>query len=641
MKITLKELQIRNFKGIKELKVLPNGKDLKIYGDNATGKTTIFDAYLWLLFGKNSEDKKDFEIKTLDSNGDPIHFLEHEVGADLLVDGKLKQLKRTYTEKWVKKTGTIEKVLTGHTTVYHIDGVPVSQKEYQSMIGEIIDEEVFKMVSNLNYFTSLHWTKQREILIELVGGIDNDEIVEGDKKLESFIAAILNQGKTIEDYGKMISEKKKKIKKDLEEIPSRVDETDRVINNTPEVSKSDAEKELVRMDKEYDEVKKSLSDVSTRNENNEHLIREVARKKQKLVSIESDHERNVEYKNSEVKRMIANYKTDIEESEERIKRNTKSKEAVTMEIEKVKEKLSIAREEYKEMKSRSFKPPTDLVCHTCGQELPIDQKEELINKARTKFMGDCSVELETISNKGTRLHKSIKGNEAVNDGLTKKNEIERDGIDDRRVRIMNTPDVVVTKFTPTDEYKEIELEIKAMEKAVDQSADTSLLVGKLSDISQKKDFFKDLLYKYEVIEKSNSRRSELLEIEKDLNEELLSIEKDEFMIDNYNNKSIDLLEKKLNSKFELVSFKLFNKLVNGALEPTCEALVEGVPYRTNLNNGARINAGLDIINTLIDFYGFNAPIFIDNNESVTKLIDTKSQIISLFVSEDDKELRVE
>lgn len=104
---------------------------------------------------------------------------------------------------------------------------------------------------------------------------------------------------------------------------------------------------------------------------------------------------------------------------------------------------------------------------------------------------------------------------------------------------------------------------------------------------------------------------------------------------------VHLLEEKINSKFKYARFKLFKDQINGGLEETCETLYEGVPYSSGLNNAARINVGLDIINTLNDYYGITAPIFVDNSEAVTKLINTNSQILSLIVSEKDKQLRVE
>ena len=99
MQIKISNLKLKNFKGIKNLEINFEGKNANIYGKNATGKTTVFDAFKWLFFDKDSSDRKDFNIKTLDENNKPIHFLEHEVEAILLIDGVDMTFKKMLKEK--------------------------------------------------------------------------------------------------------------------------------------------------------------------------------------------------------------------------------------------------------------------------------------------------------------------------------------------------------------------------------------------------------------------------------------------------------------------------------------------------------------------------------------------------------------
>src|SRR5699024_2036177 len=92
---------------------------------------------------------------------------------------------------------------------------------------------------------------------------------------------------------------------------------------------------------------------------------------------------------------------------------------------------------------------------------------------------------------------------------------------------------------------------------------------------------------------------------------------------------INLLESKINNRFKYAKFKLFEEQINAGIKETCEVLYKGVPYSRGLNNASRINVGLDVINTLTEHYGISVPIFVDNGESVTDLIETKSQLIKL------------
>ena len=81
-------LTLRNFKGIREFTLEARGRDIDVFGDNATGKTTLADAFMWLLFDKDSQNRKDFQIKTVDKHGNEIHGLDHEVEAVLEVNGQ-------------------------------------------------------------------------------------------------------------------------------------------------------------------------------------------------------------------------------------------------------------------------------------------------------------------------------------------------------------------------------------------------------------------------------------------------------------------------------------------------------------------------------------------------------------------------
>ena len=97
--ITLNKLVISNFKGINNLEI-DFSKITNIKGENALGKTSIFDAFTWLLFDKDSKDRKDFDVRTLDANNNIIRGLNPHVVAYLNVDDKEIKLIKTLKEKW-------------------------------------------------------------------------------------------------------------------------------------------------------------------------------------------------------------------------------------------------------------------------------------------------------------------------------------------------------------------------------------------------------------------------------------------------------------------------------------------------------------------------------------------------------------
>jgi cell division protein FtsB len=148
------------------------------------------------------------------------------------------------------------------------------------------------------------------------------------------------------------------------------------------------------------------------------------------------------------------------------------------------------------------------------------------------------------------------------------------------------------------------------------------------------------LQRHEQIEKADARIKELSDQERELAKEYEDLEQQVFLAEEFTRAKVGLLEKKINSRFDLARFKLFDVQVNGALSETCTTTYDGVPF-DSLNHGARLNVGLDIINTLADFYDFTPPVWIDNAESVTSIIPTRGQAIKLVVSAKDKKLRIE
>ena len=162
---------------------------------------------------------------------------------------------------------------------------------------------------------------------------------------------------------------------------------------------------------------------------------------------------------------------------------------------------------------------------------------------------------------------------------------------------------------------------------------------KYTDLNIKRNELQKELLKEDQITKAEARVQELQDQESALAQELATLEGNEFAIMHFTKAKVDAIERRINGKFKYVSFKMFDKQVNGGECECCDTLIKGVPF-SDANNASRINAGIDIINTLCQHYNISAPIFIDNRESVTDLIDSDSQIVNLIVSPSDKKLRV-
>ena len=186
--LTINKLTLKNFKGIKDFTLEPNG-NTSVFGDNGTGKTTVQDGVSWLFFGKDSQGKSDFQLKPVTKDGQERHNLETEVEGGFEYNNKTIVLRKRFYEKYTKKRGTAKQEFTGHTTDYFIDGVPAKKKGYDSKIAEIIDINAFKLVTNPMEFNHLHWTARRQILLEMCGDVTDQDVIDSDKNLKGFLTS--------------------------------------------------------------------------------------------------------------------------------------------------------------------------------------------------------------------------------------------------------------------------------------------------------------------------------------------------------------------------------------------------------------------------------------------------------------------
>ncbi|NIK12841.1 AAA family ATPase [Alkalibacillus almallahensis] len=650
MDIKLLNLKLVNFKGVKEFELNAEGQNVKVYGDNATGKTTIADGFQWLLFDKDSSNKKDFQIKQVDEHGQELHNLDHEVEATFLINNQELTLKKVYKEKWTKKRGSVNKEFSGHTTDYFIDGVPSKKKEFADKVAEIIDEDVFKLLTSPSYFNEqLHWKDRRNTLLEVAGDVSDEEVYSSNHDLEKLKDILDNR--SVDDHKKVIASKRKEINEELERIPVRIDEINRNLPDVNGLTKEGIQQSLDSYQQEIDQYQSKINDILNGSDIN-NLKKKLSDIDLEVSNLKNEYEQQgqaelnktkISKQEQESNKSIIQSKIDT--AEQQIERKKK----VITDNEAEMERL---RNDYHEVSQEEFEHDEECECPTCGQELPEEQVEASRRKAEEEFNKLKSRKLEKIQSDGIALKQKndnlkveIENLQAeINKYQEQINEIDKliKKCDDKISELENQ----VVDATETKAYQEkmkerqdIEAKIADYQSSIEPSIQEN--ETNIQDLKEKQKGLQADLSKLEQAETSQKRIAELEQQEKDLAAEFEQLEEELYLAEEFIRTKVNLLEGKINDKFKYARFKLFKENINGGLEETCETLYEGVPYSSGLNNAARINVGLDIINTLSDHYGFNAPIFVDNAEAVTELIDTNAQTISLVVSEQDKALRVE
>jgi hypothetical protein len=629
----LLKLNLQNFKGIRNSEFDFGGIDATIYGDNATGKTTVFDSLCWLLFGKDSLDRADFEIKTLE-NGEPIHKVNHEVEAEFLNDdGNSFTLRRVYREKYSSPRGGDTK-LTGHTTDYFINEVPVKEKEYKQYINDVIAEDVFKLITNPLYFNEQYsWQNRRKLLLEISGDIKDDEVINSRSELTR-LAELLN-GRTVDEQRKIVAAKKTAINKELDMIPVRIDEA---LRNKVDIAASESKltTDIETLNKSINELENQKATIINGFSSTEKRskIDEIGRQ---LKAIQSEV---LSIYNSEKQRKRGEYEallTQLKIIESEHDRYTDRAYDLAKDIERESKRIETLQAEFDTFNAQEFNKET---CPTCGQSLPEDKQAELeaaFNSEKAAKLEEWQALIESAKKLKANYEEQREVLIVKADGLTKEIEEKTKAYE---TKFKEYESYLEPNVEDDPDYKELKAELFLLELDEGEEADdkeVARLDEEISSVKEKRAALETELNKYTLNADIQKRVIELENQQQKLAAEKNLLDETSFLIDEFVKAKVDMLEESINSHFEYARFKMFNVLVNGNIEECCETTYKGVPYRS-MNNAARMNVGLDIINALTKFYNVTAPVFIDNAEAVTDFIKCNSQTIKLVVDADFKEL---
>lgn len=652
-RIILKSLTLINFRGEQNRTTEFDPKETFIFGANGLGKSRHFDAFMWLLFGKDVNDRKDYEIKTR-INGVPLQHVNTEVWGTIIVDGEEVKLRRAFVEDWVKPRGQMEQVYKGNHTETSVNDVPMNVTEYKKRINAIVDDSLFKMITNPLFFAGMPWQKQREQLFALAGTITDNEIAQGNDDYTALLAKLT--GKDMEGYKKEVAAKKKKAKEELSQVQPRIDQTQRLMPTAKDWSALEAD--IAGLDEKIASIDKQLQDkseairVAYQGEQDKKARCTSIQAKQSNVLYKARQEAQEEAFKANAARREAEMKVDeantaVRSAERKVAMLESELQSYQAKRKQYTDTMDELRNEWRKQNERKYNGET--ICPHCGQTLP----ESMIADAESKFNDTIKAEKERINAKGkeykafvAKVDESIaeteKALQNAKDTLASAKKVAVNAAD--IVKSMGT-EVVAKEVIPENvpEWIALQKELEEVKATIstdnNPQVDNSGLNEQKYALTAERDAKKRELADRETITNYGNEITELEAQGKLLAQEIASYEREEYTMECFTKEKINECEKRINGMFNNVKFQLYDYTLEGNPVETCVPLVDGVPFFV-ANTAGRVNAGLDIINALCKFYNVCAPIFIDNAESTNDFIETDTQMIKLVVSK-DKNLRVE
>ena len=638
--IKIMRLCLENFKCHKALELDLSGRDASIYGDNATGKTSIYDALCWLLFGKDSHGngEKNIEIKPLTSLGEvAAHDAVTSVEAVLLVDGDTVTLKRTLKEVWSVRRGCGEASYDGNTSEYYVDGVPCKKTAFAEKVSELADEDTFKLLTNVSHFAEgISWQERRAALFRVAGVPDDLHIMGTD---DSFLPLIDAMGRlTLDDYKKKLLAEKKGYVGAKSEIPARISECERTIADISSLDFDGAVSEIERLSVLRDALESQLVRVENDTAASAKRV-EIRAAQVELEALENEN-RVFRASQSAGSPDIGRLRRELESHDAWLKTKRGRLSALEGSLGSLDKDIASSRERWIAVNAEAF---TCGICPTCGQALPEDKLKSAMDIFEEKKKRRLR-EIEQTANVQKGAKKQAEADIAELGSEIAKLEAESL----RREAEISAAEASVIEPSDMPDYQARKADInKKIDSLSGELADilsssSAVRIGLQEQIATVKAHIStqmEILGRQSVLEYSQKRIEELREDAKNASDRLESVERMLSLIDDYSRYKTRFVEDSVNGLFRMARFRLFRDQANGGIEDRCDVTYNGIPY-INLNNGARINVGIDIINTLSRSYGVSVPLFVDNAESVTNIEPSEAQIIRLVVSENDKELRV-
>lgn len=637
--IRIQALRLENFKCHKYLNLDFQGRSASLYGDNAAGKTSVYDALTWLLFGKDSlgNGEKNMEVKPLGLDGQVAdHQAVTVVEATLLVNGEPVTLRRTLQEVWSAKRGSRQETFDGNTSEYYVDGVPCKLYAFKEKIRELVDEEQFRLLTSVRYFPQdMPWKNRREILADRFGILSDREIMASDARFASLLSAI---GKlSPEEYKARLLAEKKGLAAAKNDIPARLSECEKILEDLQGLDFDDARREVSSLEKRLADMQEELRQLSNGSD--------PAGKKLELreanLALETLEHENRCYRDSQRSAELPEMQERLRQLERQISQEKLFLARAQADVKKYQEAIESCRKRWISIDGERYLGQT--VCPTCGQDLPKERQLQ----AQAAFEAEKQIRKRDMESQASEAKEHLR--EAEERETSAKNGVQELEQDAARLRNRISAAQQPGNISDLPEYaskKEALMGyIQQLQDAIYQASQDSAAARRkqeqaISKVREQLQEQQAISAKEAVLHYTQKRIADILEEAARGAQKLADIEGMLDVLEEFSRYKAGFVEEQVNGRFRLARFRLFREQANGGLEDRCDVTYHGIPYYA-LNSGAKINVGIDIINTLSQAYGVSVPLFVDNAESVTRLERGDAQVIRLVVSEKDKALRID
>lgn len=632
--IKILDIEMTNFMAYGYEKVSFN--DLtRIIGRNGAGKSTIANAYMWLLFDCDY-DLTPKPVVRREESGVPVDG-DVIVSATFDVDGKTVTMKKVQKRTYSKDGSSYK-----DDNKYFINDVPKTAKDFKGYIG--IDMDIVKMCGNINAFTAQKPSEMRKYIFAHTDSISDYDIAAGSEDLKDLLPLLADY--TVEEITAMNKSIVSDMKKELSTYSGRIAEKELEI-------KQKQETDVSALELQRNLLLERLKENKDKQASNRNLMDSYDKETNDILDMKFRLNDMVRKENEEAENATKKIREQIEHNAELVINITNGIQRNNREISFCKadniklneEKVSLS-EVWQSVKSEKFDEKS-AVCPTCHRELPDEEIETL----KSDFEKSKNERIKKIESDGLRIKKDI---EANNKRISDLEECNRDNAENKErlekeiEQLENTLSEERIDITDTDDYKKLESEIsekeKFLEKYNDISALKTMLAGEETEIRSELAECEKLLMQADTSD-CEDRLETLQKEQREKSQKQADAERVLHLIEDLEKAKNSKLADAVNANFGIVKWKLFEIGKSGGYKSDCIPMVDGKSILTTMSNkGNRIIGRIDICNSIQKMSGICCPIWIDDVESLDeanreKVIDMiNSQKILLIVDNKDMEI---
>lgn len=658
--IQFKKLRLLNFCGIRNAEYEFGDELTIIKGKNGLGKSTIANAILYTLFGKDINGNS-LDIKTFDKDHNIIREIPHEVELTVRVhcigeEGASNQviiLKRKLTDSWDVDMCT-------NTYKYFVNGDICTANDYCNVVDSICPYDAFRLCSSSRHFVCLSWQEQRNKLQALVGNISTDDITQGDEKFDFVVEALRKQD--IDKYVHHLKYSRKEVQDQLDSVPIRLEELNKSLPKAQDwealaTEKAQLNEKLVELANKIQEIRTGGADKVRLDAIRKKIdFAEKRKRNMEQSAMNLATEQTTKHQSDVITANIAATKAQslVDDLKATMRGYTESEIHAKDKKEECERKVADINNRLDELsKSRWSWNAEDGICPHCGQPLPAEDVERIKKESKDRFnehksnaskkiqeefngiqqeYTDAKNILEKLDNdRMVTTNQLVKANKTLKEAEFKKREVDAE-----------KPKTYEQILAEKEEYQQVVKELADLQAELDKPSETEETSKMLTELEKEREPIGirynevlELLGKKEAFDRITARIAEINEYKLTYRAQLDELDKQLDVVREYNQKADQLLEDRVNEHFRFVKWSMFKTNLKGEREATCECYHDGVPYR-RLNTAAKVNAGIDIAYTFAKYNEIEVPMLLDECESVNHPICRGGQQIRMVVTTDDE-----